>query len=345
VTTINLPYLDPQRGRDGRVAHWYFRRGGRRWPLPGDPASPEFAVEYQRLLQLTEPGEQAAAPIDRRTYGPGSFGRLVNDYLASGNFKKRKPSTAAEYRRVLEGLQRDHGDKPVALLRYRHVRQMRDERAETPGAANTIVRMLKIVLNFAKKDGWIEVNPAAGMELFEVGEWRSWTDEECAAFEKCWAPGTMQRRAYSLAIHTAQRKSDLVAMTRAHRANGAIRVKQRKTGEQLWIPEHRELTAELARGVATLDALLITSEGKTFDPVYFGAWFAAAIDAAGLPDDCVLHGLRKSGAQRLADAGCTEQEIMAVTGITTPRMVHHYTKVADQRKRARAAIQKLENAK
>ena len=37
-------------------------------------------------------------------------------------------------------------------------------------------------------------------------------------------------------------------MARAHRKAGTIRVLQGKTGEELWIPEHRELTAELSRG-------------------------------------------------------------------------------------------------
>jgi integrase len=127
------------------------------------------------------------------------------------------------------------------------VRKMRDERADTPGAANTIVRMLKLVLNFGVEEEWIEANPAAKMKLLRVGEWRAWTDEECAAFEARWPAGTMKRRAYALALFTGQRKSDLVLMARAHRKGGTIRIVQGKTGEELWIPEHRELSAELAR--------------------------------------------------------------------------------------------------
>ena len=98
-----------------------------------------------------------------------------------------RPRTRAEYKRVLESLQRLHGDKSVANIRRRHIRKMRDERADTPGAANTIVRMFKIVLNFAVEEEWIAANPAAKMRLLKVGEWRAWTDEECAAFETRWA--------------------------------------------------------------------------------------------------------------------------------------------------------------
>jgi hypothetical protein len=71
---------------------------------------------------------------------------------------------------------------------------------------------------------------------------------------------------------------------------------------------------------------------------------ADAIDEAGLPDDCVLHGLRKAAARTLADAGCSEAVIMAIIGHVTSRMVTHYTKSADRTNRARAAILKVERA-
>jgi integrase len=73
--------------------------------------------------------------------------------------------------------------------------------------------------------------------------------------------------------------------------------------------------------------------------------FADVIEKAGLPEDCVLHGLRKTAARKLADAGATEEQIKSVTGHTTSRMVSHYTKGANQRKLAKAAILKLENCK
>jgi integrase len=97
------------------------------------------------------------------------------------------------------------------------------------------------------------------MELLQVGEWRAWSEEECRQFEARWEPGTMERRAYALAVYTGQRKTDLVAMARTHRKGGSIRVIQSKTGEELWVPEHRELAAELGRGVMGHMSLLTTT--------------------------------------------------------------------------------------
>ncbi len=59
----------------------------------------------------------------------------------------------------------------------------------------------------------------------------------------------------------------------------------------------------------------------------------------------MLHGLRKCAARKLAEAGCSEEEIKSVTGHATTRMVEHYTKAANKKRQASAAILKLENAK
>jgi integrase len=158
-------------------------------------------------------------------------------------------------------------------------------------------------------------NPAQRIKLFKLGEYRAWSDEECAAFELRWLPGTMQRRAYALAKYTGQRCGDLARMTRAHCKDGSIRVVQQKTGAELWIRQHQELTAELS-DVEHL-SLLTSSKGAAFDSDSLGRWFAEAIDQAG-------------------------DEIMSVTGHKSLAEVERYTRAAQQKKLASAAILKLE---
>lgn len=75
-------------------------------------------------------------------------------------------------------------------------------------------------------------------------------------------------------------------------------------------------------------------------------WFASAIDEAGLPDACVMHGLRKTAARMLAEVGCSTHEIASITGHAALAEIERYTKAANQKKLATAAIHKLErNAK
>jgi len=49
------------------------------------------------------------------------------------------------------------------------------------------------------------------------------------------------------------------------------------------------------------------------------------IALTGLPDPCVTPGLRKAAAPRLAKAGCTTLQIMAVTGHKSPQAAERYT--------------------
>ena len=46
--------------------------------------------------------------------------------------------------------------------------------------------------------------------------------------------------------------------------------------------------------------------------------------------DCQPHGLRKAAGRRLAEAGCTPHEIMAVLGHKTLAEAERYTRDADQ---------------
>ena len=53
---------------------------------------------------------------------------------------------------------------------------------------------------------------------------------------------------------------------------------------------------------------------------------------------CSARGLRKSAATRLADAGCSEPQITAVTGHATWNEVRRHTAVRDQRRLAASAL-------
>ena len=97
----------------------------------------------------------------------------------------------------------------------------------------------------------------------------------------------------------------------------AINVVQAKTGVRLTIPLHPNLSAALRAWPRKHVVMLTTAFNRPFSYAGYGNMLADAIAATGLPDRCVLHGLRKAAVRRLAEAGCTEKEIAAVTGHTT----------------------------
>lgn len=167
-------------------------------------------------------------------------------------------------------------------------------------------------------------DPTLKMKKFKEGEFHTWTEDEIGLFEKRWPVGTRERLAFALHLFTGQRVSDVSHMDDQDIGTGQIAVTQMKTGEKLLIPMHPDLAAILAATPTTFGVLLKTSFRKPFTEKGLANYMAGAIGASGAPDHCVNHGLRKAAARRLAEAGCTVHEIMAIAGHRTLAEVERY---------------------
>jgi len=346
VTGIRLKHIDRFADRHGRI-RYYFRRGrGGRVALPGKPGTPEFMAAYQRAIDSTPIG-----PQPKLRGAPGTFGRLTQDYFASPEFLRLAHSSRRTYRSVIERLieEENIGHRRVAEMTREHVRSILSRRSETPGAANSVLQKLKVLLHFAIDNAWRRDDPTLRLKKFASGEFHTWTEEEIAAFEKCWPIGTTERLAFALLLYTGQRRSDVVGMSWTDVEDGAIHVvpvkTRRSTGAKLSIPIHPALARVLATCGRRSGTILINKFGRPFTPHGFGNFMAGKIEAAGLPERCVPHGLRKAAARRLAEAGCSANEIAAITGHATLAEVARYTKAAEQRKLAKAAMTRLEGSR
>ena len=76
--------------------------------------------------------------------------------------------------------------------------------------------------------------------------------------------GSKPRLALALLLYTAQRRGDVVKMGRQHIKDGALTVKQQKTGVTLAIPVHPELRAVLDATPSEHLTLLVTATGKPY---------------------------------------------------------------------------------
>jgi integrase len=120
------------------------------------------------------------------------------------------------------------------------------------------------------------------------------------------------------ALYTEQRRADLVKMNWSCIAGEAIHVKQQKTATDLAINLHPDLCAALAAvQPRRSEAILAGDAEHGLTPNYFGHVMAAAIEAAGLPNECVLHGLPKTAARIVAETG---GRVRAMTGHLSARM-------------------------
>ncbi|MEA1835267.1 tyrosine-type recombinase/integrase, partial [Methylobacterium durans] len=166
----------------------------------------------------------------------------------------------------------------------------------------------------------------------------TWSEADIATFEDRYPIGSRARLALALLLYTCQRRSDVVRMGRQHVRNGALAVRQQKTGTSLEIPLHPDLQSVLEASQAEHLTFLVTHEGRPFTPAGFTNWFRDTVRAAGLPDGCSPHGLRKAACRRLAEAGCTPHEIMSISGHKSLKEVTRYTAAAEQKRLAVRAM-------
>jgi hypothetical protein len=106
------------------------------------------------------------------------------------------------------------------------------------------------------------------------------------------------------------------------------------------IPAHKHLRAYLAEFPKDALLFLVDQTGRPLDETSFSKDFRAALDAAALRR-LHFHGLRHAAGAALAEAGCSEKEIMAVLGHKTLSMMQKYTQGARRRRLAPSAIAKL----
>lgn len=327
-------YLD----RHGKIRR-YFRRCGKKIALTGDPESEEFATAYLSALR----GENLTPDTKTR---PGSIASAVAGYFQSTAFNGLAPASRAMRRNILERFREKRGTLSVATLLPKHVDIILAEKAATPPAQKNLLKTLRGFFDYCVSVQLRSGNPTTGMKVSvpKSSGFTPWTEADIAQFEAKHAIGTKPRLALALLLYTAQRRADVVLMGRQHLRDGGLYVKQQKTGIELDIPIHPELQVILDATPSGQLTFLVTSFGKGFTAAGFTNWFREQCRFAELPKGISAHGLRKASCRRLAEAGCSAHEIAAISGHATLAEVQRYTKAADQKRMAKAAMKTVEAA-
>jgi len=340
MTKMLLRFVHEFKDRHGKTRRYVRRPGFKRVPLPSDPGSPEFMEAYSNAIG---PNANRVEPGAKRT-APGTVADLVVRYYKSKEFcDNLRPSTQSTYRSIIEPFRAEHGDKRVALLRRDHIKDMLAKKAATPTAANNFLKRLRQLMALAIDVGMRSDNPTIAIKPFKIssGGHPMWTKSDVAAFRRKHPHGSRARLAMEMGLCTMQRCGDLARMGRQHIQNGVLTIRQEKTGQVAPIPILPELQAEFDLLPAGQLTFLVTKHGKAFSSAGLGNWFGRMCRQAGLPDGYNTHGLRKAGATRGAEAGWTVHQIAAWGGWKSLSEVQRYTKDADRRKLALAAVHKL----
>ncbi len=318
----------------------YFRKGkGARFRLPNDPASQDFASAYRALLV----GDAPPARQSLSKSAPGTISWLIASYMRSAEFINLRKTSKAGYRSRLEAIRDDHGHREVSGLTRKRIIKLLEPYADRPGAALDTLKKLRILIKHAINIELLKSDPSIGIKRPKIQRIRSWTEAEIDIFRERWPIGSPQRLAFELFLGTGQRRSDVVRMTWSQiTPDYRINVQQQKTGRRLTIPLHSDTLEALQAADRKHVSILTTAYGKAFSVDGFSQWLREAINAAGLPLECQPHGLRKAAGRRLAEAGATTKETMAILGHTTLSEAERYMEEADQSRLAEGAVIKLE---
>ena len=169
----------------------------------------------------------------------------------------------------------------------------------------------------------------------------TWTDDEIAAYRAYWPLGTQQRLVMEFALETASRRGEVVRLGPQHVKNGRIRIERTHGSKDVDIPMSSELQAACDAMPKAHLTYIVTAYGKPRSKYGLGNDFAKWATEAGLPARCRLHGLKKGGMRRLAEAGNTTHELMAISGHRTLSEVQRYTEDADRKRLADTGMAKM----
>ncbi len=250
---------------------------------------------------------------------------------------KLSDGTKRSYRRAMDDLLEKNSGKDVRRTTRQGLRKVHDALAETPRKADKRLQTVSLLWNYAanKLDWPLGPNPASGIDHFgrqrEYEPWPDWMVKKLVD-----APAIV-RTAAELILGTGQRPNAAIQMERKQFRGEWMDVLDEKADElfETYCPDDlREYLSTLPKsGKYVLAKNLNEPLGYNAIEKAFRAW-RKNLGTKAKP--YVLHGLRKLAIVRLAEAGCSDAEIQAVTN-QSAEMVAYYRKKADRRRLSKAA--------
>lgn len=350
----NPPHLSRDTDRHGNV-RWYVRMPGKpKMCIREEYGSAAFWSAYSNALAGIQPAGGSARQ-EKVAARVGSLRAICERYFKSAEFRSLDESTRRVRRSILERLCQEttpsaklYGDLPFQAMQPRHVRSLRDNKADTPAAANSMVKALRQLFTFAVACDLADANPAKEVPYLppvRADGIPAWSAADVARFEAAHPAGSMARLALQLFTEFGQRISDVHRLGPAMLEGGDITFIQWKNRRRrpvtLTLPISNERAAVLRGLPADRETFLVNEWGRPFaSTAAFGNRFRDWCRTAGLTDRSA-HGLRKYFSATLAEKGASDREIMAFTGHRTSKEVDRYTRSASQKRLAKAAQRKM----
>lgn len=259
---------------------------------------------------------------------------VIEEYYTSTAFRDLSTDSKRQYVASLKRVEERLGDRDINSIRRSDVMREMNMLSNTPAMAGRLVRVMSVLFTFAVNMDYMDSNPAYRMKKPKIGAFARWeVDEIRTAIQKTQNP--VVKTAIMLAFFTGQRESDILRMQWSDIKGGVLRVQQQKTGTFLEIKIHKALSDYLAKLPKDKPEIV----GKHILPSNFRTLFRKEMDAIGIRK--TFHGLRKTVASFLAEAGASTKNVGDLLGHKTLSMVTKYMDPAMKRKSIENAVNQL----
>lgn len=336
---LDLPGLMIEKMRSGTIRYRVIQesRPYKRIRLQVDPDHKEFLECYHAAragISIKPEGTANEQGLQRTI--KGSVAWLTYKHLEAleklveaGIFS---PLTLKKREGLFKRLRKICGQYPMEMPTSEIIK-IRDDLAAKPATADSMVEAMRSMFRWACERDYCDFNPAIGISTIDRsgGGAKAWTLDDLAKFRKRHPPGTTAYLALTLFMFTACRISDAIklGLDDEFERGGvhAIGWQPKKKGSAyIEIPMLPPLINATRATAKSGSPYIISAYGKIYrTPDALGQRFRKWCDQAGLYN-LSSHGIRKAAGHLLAQAGCSQYQIMAIHGHTQAKTSEVYTK-------------------
>lgn len=227
-----------------RARGWRGQRVPLDWSNHTDAPALEAAAiaRAQELNTEVDACRDAAALASVRPPTPPSM-RTMHDlivhYRRSNEWDQLAPKSQRGYGQCLAKIEAWAGDAPVRAIDSARVQKLISSLRGTPATANSVARVLRLLLEHGRRNSWLTVNPALRPGLTGVAPTGLiWPREAVAVFVA--AADRLGRHSIGTAVllneWLGQREGDILRMPRQALRNGRLVLRQNKTGAGVMLP-------------------------------------------------------------------------------------------------------------
>ena len=321
--------------------------GGKSWVLLRQSArgSRRVSVGPVETASVAEARREClarqASPEPDREAAPKRAAPLMRDFVANewkqAHFDRYKPSTKRGVRSVLEGrILPAFGSKPLDRITPAQAAQWFHAFSRTaPGNANSALKLLRQIMNFAMACGYIDANPTRGIKRNRRQPLtRFLSREEIGRLHRVLdglprESDRQQADIVRLLLLTGCRKGEIVRLRRSEVQGDALMLADAKTGPRK-VPLNSHARRIIERQPRQGSAFVFPSPRDPARPLgdNLGLWYRVRREA-GI-EDVRLHDLRHTHASHAVMNGVPVPVVSRLLGHANVRMTLRYAHLGDR---------------